>query len=69
MKAETRMSVAAMMAVLGISGFGNGGTRIVAKRIGRKGWSRPHQGAQEIARRRRQIELGQLTESNGLVKS
>ena len=27
------------------------------------------QGEQEIARRRRQIELGQLTESNGLVKS
>jgi len=27
------------------------------------------QGEQEIARRRRQIELGQLTASNGLVKS
>ncbi len=29
-------------------------------------WSRPHCGAQECARRRRQIERGTLTASNGL---
>lgn len=31
-------------------------------------WTKPHQGAQECARRRRQIAKGQLTESNGLVR-
>jgi hypothetical protein len=54
-KPETRMSVAAMAAILGIAAFG-GGARIVAKRQGRQGWSRPHQGAQEMARRVRQME-------------
>ena len=50
--------------------LGLGGTaRIVGKRMRPLDWSKPHQGAQEMARRRRQIEIGQITESNGLVKS
>ena len=51
-----------------LEGLG-GPSRIVGKRMRPLDWSKPHQGAGEIARRRRQIELGQLTESNGLVKS
>jgi hypothetical protein len=71
MKPETRMrtvSMAAAMAMTVDSLFGGGGSRIVAKntRERSKGWM-PHQGAQEIARRRRQIDKGQLTTSNGLV--
>lgn len=72
MKAVTRMSVAAMAAAMGVSIgtlFGNGGVRIVAKNMRPHGWSEPHQGAQEIARRARQIAKGQLTASNGLVQS
>ncbi len=68
MKPETRMSMAAMAATLGTV-FSSGAARIIGKRIGRKGWSRPHQGEQEMARRRRQIAKGQLTKSNGLVES
>lgn len=33
----------------------------------RRAWFWPHQGSQEMARRRRQIEKGMLTVSNGLV--
>ncbi len=32
------------------------------------GYSSPHQGPQEMARRRRQIERGQLKAENGLVR-
>jgi hypothetical protein len=41
------------------------------RRMGRRGrttWQKPHQGKREIARRKRQIEAGILTESNGLVR-
>ena len=68
MKPEVRMSMAAMAATLGTV-FSSGAARIIAKRQGRKGWSRPHQGEQEMARRRRQIAKGQLTKANGLVES
>lgn len=44
-----------------------GRARIVGKRQRRLDWVGPHQGTQEIARRLRQIERGQLTKSNGLV--
>lgn len=70
MKPETRMSIAAQAAALGmtIGGlFGHGGSRIVARNTRERGWQYPHQGKQEIARRLRQIERGQLTKSNGLV--
>lgn len=52
-------------------GFGNpfGLARIVGKRMRPITWSKPHQGAQEIARRARQIRRWQLTVSNGLVQS
>ncbi len=66
MRHDTRMMMAAMSATLGTV-FSPGTTQIIGKRIGRKGWSASHQGAQEMARRRRQIERGQLTKSNGLV--
>lgn len=46
--------------------FAGGGFRIVGKRQRPLDWHGPHQGAQEMARRRRQIERGQLTVSNGL---
>jgi hypothetical protein len=65
------MSVAAMAAAMGMSInalFGNGGSRIVAKRTREHGWSTPHQGAQEMARRRRQIDRGILTYSNGVAR-
>ena len=65
MKPETRMNVAAMAAALGID-FGRG-KRLFAKREKPRTWKRPHQGKQEMARRVRQIERGQLTASNGLV--
>jgi len=47
----------------------SGTARIVGKRMRPLTWSKPHQGAQEMARRRRQIERGQLTRSNGLAES
>lgn len=59
------MSVLAMAATLGTP-FGSSTARIVAKRHRRPHWTRPHQGAGEMARRRRQIAAGQLTVSNGL---
>lgn len=40
--------------------------RIVGRRMRPLDWNRPHQGVQEMARRQRQIERGQLTVSNGL---
>lgn len=55
MKPEIRMTMAAMAATLGTV-FSSGAARIIAKRQGRKGWSRPHQGAQEMARRVRQMQ-------------
>lgn len=70
MKPEVRMSTAAMAAAMGMtigSLFGRGGSRIVARNTRERGWSDPHQGKQEIARRARQIAKGQLTASNGLV--
>ena len=59
-------SVAATAAFLG-GMFSGGPARIVGKRQRPMTWSRSHQGAQEMARRQRQIERGQLTKSNGLV--
>ena len=60
-----------MAAALGISlealTGGNGGARIIGKNMRPRGWSNPHQGKQEMARRVRQIERGQLTASNGPV--
>lgn len=41
--------------------------RLIGKRTRPMTWNRPHQGVQEIARRRRQIANFQLTLSNGLV--
>ena len=70
MKSETRMRLTSMAAAMGMTFgrmFGNGSARIVCKNMRPLGWSRPHQGAQEIARRARQIAKGQLTKSNGLV--
>lgn len=46
-----------------------GPARIVGKRMRPFDWDRPHQGKQEIARRRRQIERGQLNIPNGLSYS
>jgi len=71
MKVDTRLRLASMSAALGMA-FGrmfDSCPRIVGKNMRPRTWRKPHQGLQEIARRRRQIELGQLTESNGLVKS
>lgn len=62
------MSVLAMAATLGTP-FGSSTARIVAKRHRRPHWTRPHQGAGEMARRRRHIEKGTLTASNGLCTS
>lgn len=57
-------------AVAGISFYGGAGcARIVAKRHKRPHWYGPHQGVNEMARRRRQIERGTLTASNGLCIS
>lgn len=70
MKPEVRMSTVGMAAAMGMtvgSLFGRGGSRIVARSTRKRTWSWPHQGKQEIARRLRQIERGQLTKSNGLV--
>lgn len=61
-----RLRVAATAAMLG-SMFGGGPARIVGKRQRAMTWNRSHQGVQEMARRQRQIERGQLTASNGLV--
>lgn len=73
MRPEVRMrsSAAAIAAVVAMGHmFGGGGRfRVVGKRQRPIDWVGPHQGAQEIARRRRQIERGQLTASNGLVQS
>lgn len=44
-----------------------GAPRIIGKRMRPLTWRKPHQGKQEMARRVRQIENGQLTKSNGLV--
>lgn len=66
MKAELRMKVEAMANALKVK-FSKFQTRVIAQRIHRAGWSASGQGKQEMARRRRQIERGQLTKSNGLV--
>jgi len=67
------MKLATMSAVVGSAmAFGrmfDSCPRIVGKNMRPRTWRKPHQGLQEIARRRRQIELGQLTASNGLVQS
>ena len=63
---RTMASVAATAAMFG--GMFNTTARIVGKRQRPMSWSRSHQGAQEMARRQRQIERGQLTASNGLVQ-
>jgi hypothetical protein len=57
-------SAAVIAQLLGLTGPG----RIVGRRTRPTTWSKPHQGAQEIARRQRQIGRGQLTVSNGLVR-
>jgi hypothetical protein len=66
MRPELRMQVEAMAKQLGVR-FSKFQTRVIAQRIYRKGWSSPGCGPQECARRRRQIERGQLTKSNGLA--
>lgn len=68
MKAEIRMQIQAMAQTLKTT-FSKFQTRVIAQRIHRDGWSPSGQGAQEMARRRRQIERGQFTKSNGLVQS
>lgn len=72
MKPETRMRLATYAAMaaavfepLGI--FRDGPWRVVGKRTRPIDWVGPHQGKQEIARRLRQIDRGQLTKSNGLM--
>lgn len=62
-----RMSSVAATAVLVSGMFRSGQARIVGRRQRPLDWHGPHQGKQEIARRLRQIERGQLTKSNGLV--
>jgi hypothetical protein len=60
------MKVEAMAKTLKVK-FSKYQAKIIAQRIHRGGWSPSGQGEQECARRRRQIERGQLTKSNGLV--
>lgn len=62
-------SVAALLAFL--SGFatdGGAAPGFFGLRRLRGSKYRPHEGAQERSRRRRQIERGQLTSANGLVR-
>ena len=66
MKPELRMKVAAMAKTLGIP-LSKYAARILGQRVHRSTWQPSGSGAQETARRRRQIERGQLTKSNGLV--
>lgn len=66
MKPELRMQIEAMARTLKTT-FSKFQTRVIAQQLHRRGWSPSGQGAQEMARRRRQIERGQLTKSNGLV--
>lgn len=54
-------------AILSMLDFLRGPERVIGRRTHPLTWSKPHQGSQEIARRLRQIERGQLTKSNGLV--
>lgn len=60
------IAIMKMKAAQGIPAFQSDTPRIVAKRHRRPHWRLPHQGVNEMARRRRQIERGQLTASNGL---
>lgn len=66
MKAEIRMQIEAMARTLKTK-FSKYATRMIAQRIHRGTWHPSGSGAQECARRQRQIERGQLTKSNGLV--
>lgn len=67
MKPELRMKVEAMAQTLKIK-LSKYTMRLLAQRIHRSTWHASGQGIQETARRRRQIERGQLTKSNGLVQ-
>lgn len=64
---RTMASMAAAVAMTGPMFFNGAPWRVVGKRERPIEWAGPHQGKQEIARRQRQIERGQLTKSNGLV--
>lgn len=72
MRPEVRMrsSAAAIAAAVAMSNMFGGGSqfRVVGKRQRPLDWTGSHQGPQEIARRLRQIERGQLSKSNGLVQ-
>lgn len=68
MKPELRMKVEAMAQTLKIN-LSKYTTRLLGQHIYRSTWQRSGQGAQEMARRQRQIAKGQLTKSNGLVES
>lgn len=67
MKAELRMKVEAMAKALKTT-FSKYQTKLIAQKIHRSTWHASGCGHQEMARRRRQIERGQLTKSNGLVQ-
>jgi hypothetical protein len=61
---SSRLGATALLPFLANMG---GPSRVVGRRTRPLDWNKPHQGKQEMARRRRQIERGQLTKSNGLV--
>lgn len=61
------IAVMKMKAAQGIPAFCSDVRRVVPLTPRASVWWLPHQGVGEMARRRRQIERGQLTASNGLA--
>lgn len=68
MRLESRLRAASLVSAMAAFTGWSPTARIIGKRMRPLTWKLPHQGAQEMARRRRQIDAGTLTYSNGVAR-